>query len=180
MNKDDLPDDALALKEMIVLLQEEIERLKEQAKLFLAHRFGRKSEKIHPGQLELQLFDEPCIADSEINLADLDEELTITYKRKKSGRPALPKNLPRETITHDLSEAEKICACGHELHCIGEEKSEQIDFVPAKIKVIEHVRPKYACRACQEGVKIAAMPKLPIPKSIAAPGFLANLLVSKY
>lgn len=180
MNKDDLPDDAATLKEMIVLLQEEIERLKEQAKLFLAHRFGRKSEKIHPGQLALQLFDEPCVAASDIDLADSDEELTITYKRKKSGRAALPKNLPRETITHDLSEAEKMCACGHELHCIGEEKSEQIDFVPAKIKVVEHVRPKYACRVCQEGVKIAPMPKLPIPKSIAAPGFLANLLVSKY
>jgi transposase len=180
MNKDVLPDDVIALKEMIILLQEENERLKEQAKLFLSHRFGRKSEKIHPGQLELQLFDEPCIVDAEVDLAASDEELTITYKRKKSGRPALPKNLPRETITHDLSDAEKVCACGHELHCIGEEKSEQIDFVPAKIKVVEHVRPKYSCRACQEGVKIAPMPKLPIPKSIAAPGFLANLLVSKY
>ena len=101
MNKDVLPDDVIALKEMIILLQEENERLKEQAKLFLSHRFGRKSEKIHPGQLELQLFDEPCIVDAEVDLAASDEELTITYKRKKSGRPALPKNLPRETITHD-------------------------------------------------------------------------------
>ena len=180
MEKSALPNDLASLKEMIIFLQDEVERLKELNKLLLAHRFGRKSEKINPGQLDLQLFDEPSIADSEVDLEAADEELSITYKRKKSGRPPLPKNLPRETITYDLSEEEKVCLCGHALHYIKSEKSEQIDYVPAKIKIIEHVRPKYGCRACEGGVKIAPMPKLPLPKSIAAPGFLANLLVSKY
>ena len=55
-------------------------------------------------------------------------------------------------IIHDLPESEKACPCGAELVRIGEEVSEKLDIVPAKIQVIRHIRPKYACRIC-EGVE---------------------------
>ena len=68
---------------------------------------------------------------------------------------------------------------------MGEETSEQLEFIPASIKVIEHIRPKYSCRHCeQQGtevrIKIAPVPKSPIPKSIATPSLLAQVITSKY
>lgn len=63
---------------------------------------------------------------------------------------------------------------------MGEDRSEQLEFIPAQVKVLEHIRYKYACRSCCEGVKIAPLPPQLIPKSIAAPGLLAHILVSKF
>jgi transposase len=66
----------------------------------------------------------------------------------------LPADLPREVIVHDIPDEVKILdCCAGTLHCIGEDKSEKLQFIPAQVKVIEHVRPKYACRTCEkEGV----------------------------
>ena len=102
------------------------------------------------------------------------------HQRKKSGRKPLPKDLPRVQQVHDLAECDKTCACGVELTQIGTETTEQLDIIPAKVQVIEHVRLKYACKSCEETIITAAAPRLPIPKSIATPGTLAHVLVSKY
>jgi len=74
------------------------------------------------------------------------------HTRGKRGRRPIPADLPRVTVVHDLPEAEKTCPCGAALARIGEEVSEKLDIVPAKIQVVRHIRPKYACRAC-EGVR---------------------------
>lgn len=104
-----------------------------------------------------------------------------TYSRKKSvGRKALPEELQRIPRVYDLPEAEKICACGCELTHIKDEKSEQLEIIPAKIYVIEHIRKKYACKQCEETIKTAKMPLLPIPRSIAASGLLSHVLISKF
>lgn len=63
---------------------------------------------------------------------------------------------------------------------IGEEVSEQLDIIPAKIQVIRHVRFNYACSYCEGNIKTAQAPKMPIPKSMAAPGLLAHTAVAKY
>jgi transposase len=63
---------------------------------------------------------------------------------------------------------------------IGEETSEQLDYHPASLFVVEHVRPKYACRRCAGEVVIADMPNQPIDKGLAGPGLLAQVAVSKY
>ena len=65
-------------------------------------------------------------------------------------------------------------------HKIGEEVSEQLNIIPARVQVIQHVRPKYACRICENSVKTAAIPPQPIPGSIATPGLLAFIATSKY
>ena len=62
---------------------------------------------------------------------------------------------------------------------IGEVTSEQLDIIPAKIQVIRHIRKKYAC-SCGQCIKTATLPALPIPKSLASPGLLAHITVSKY
>lgn len=173
---------ALQEKDNALLEKEQkINSLQYQLKSALQFRFGKKSEK-SPDNGQLGLFDE-AVATREETAAAMaaDEEITVaSFKRKKSGRKPLPADLPREQVIHDLSDAEKICACGHALHKMGEDKSEQFEFIPAQIKVLEHVRYKYGCRLCEEGVTVAPLPAQPIPKSIATPGLLAHILISKY
>jgi transposase len=104
------------------------------------------------------------------------------------GRRRLPSNLPRQKVIHDLPEEQKPCpGCGQVRHVIGQEVSEQLDYTPAKLTVLEHVRLKYACRACEEKVAeggpqivTAEKPLSPIEKGLAAPGLLAHVIVNKY
>ncbi|MCP4335377.1 MAG: IS66 family transposase [Gammaproteobacteria bacterium] len=159
-------------------LQQQYQALIEQFRLAQQRRFGQSSESAD----QLGLFNE-----SETLVEPDDEptdQETLTYTRKKPKRKPLPDNLPRETVVHDIED--KSCACcGHEMHRIGEEKSEQLEFIPAQVKVIENIRPKYGCRHCErEGTKvairIAPVPLSPIPKSIATPSLLAQVIISKY
>jgi transposase len=107
------------------------------------------------------------------------------HARKKPGRKPLPPELPRVEVVIDLPEDEKVCGYGCTLSRIGEEVSEQLDIIPAKIQVIRQIRPKNACRQ-REGiedaqpVRIAPVPARIIPKSIATPGLLAHVLTGKF
>jgi len=88
-----------------------------------------------------------------------------------------PESLPRETVVH---EAPCDCpACGGALRAFGEDVAEILEYVPARFKVIRHVRPKFSCTACQQIVQAPA-PSRPIARGLAGPGLLAHVLVSKY
>jgi transposase len=190
-----LPDNVKELKEIIVSYEDEkrqyqadIKILKEQISFLREKLFGRKSEKypldLNPPQL--LLFDEPEDISSEQSTPS-DEEVEVpAHKRKKPGRKPLPKDLPRVEVIHDLKEEEKICECGCRMSRIGKEEAEKLDIIPAKVRVIHHIRYKYACKNCegveseQGAVKIAPAPEDIIPKSIATPGLLAYVLTSKF
>ncbi len=159
----------------------EIEKLRHQWQLAMLKRFGSSSEKLSPNQM--RLFDEAQAISSEEYgaIESVEERITIPeHSRRKRHPRALPKELPREQIIHDVPETEKRCACGQALHKMGEERTEKFDIIPAQLKVIEHIRYKYACRRCEGGVKTAALPAQAIPKSIATAGLLAYVLVSKF
>ena len=84
-------------------------------------------------------------------------------------------------MIHELPAEERICTHdGEALVEIGEEISEQLDIVPAQVRVLRHVRKKYACPHCQLGVKTAPLPPQPLPKTMASPGLLAHIAVAKY
>ena len=106
------------------------------------HRhYGRKSEKDNSNAYQYSLFDEADFPDNTPEIKQADESITVpAHKRKKPGRKPLPKDLPRVQQIHDLSEDQKTCPCGCELTCIGEEKTEQLDIIPAKVQIIEHIR----------------------------------------
>lgn len=164
-------------------VEKENEFLREQLRLLTAQLYGRKSERLLAGKNpQLILFDEPA-AESEPEEKIID---IPAHRRVKTGRKPLPENLPRVEIVHDVPEEEKHCGCGAEKSRIGEEVTEQLDIVPARIQVLRHIRPKYACRRC-EGVEdngptvvIAPPPAQIIPKSIASAGLLAHILVGKF
>lgn len=182
---ENLPDDIAALKEMVVSFVEENHRyevenklLREQLLLMRSKLFGRKTEKLPSGEGVVQeiLFDEP--AEEESDESEQKEPLVEVpaQTRRKRGRKPLPSDLPRVEVIHDLKEEEKVCGRGCRMDRIGEETSEQLDIIPARMQVIRHIRYKYACKACQgadsEGpaVKIAPVPEQIIPKSIATQG----------
>ncbi len=150
--------------------------LQEQLNLALARRYAASSEKISPDQY--RLFDE---AEAETEAEPEAEEITIpAHTRRKRGRKKLPESLPRVEVVHELSAGQRICPHdGATLAEIGAVTSEQLDIVPAKIQVIRHIRKQYACD-CGQCIKTAALPKQPIPKSMASPGLLAHITVSKY
>ncbi len=98
----------------------------------------------------------------------------------------MPESLPRVEVVHDIDEEEKVCGCGAALERIGEEVSEKLDIIPAIIRVIRHIRPKYGCRSCEgledDGptIKIAPVPPQIVPKGIASAGLLAHILTAKF
>lgn len=91
-----------------------------------------------------------------------------------------PDHLPIEEIVHDVLDSDKTCAYGHARHRIGEEVSDQLKYIPAKLVIVRHIRPKYGCRACENGITVAPMPLLLLPKSIATPELVAQTILAKY
>lgn len=179
-----LPDDPESLKQMLVALQSELAKskarnvfLEEQFRLAQQQRFGTSSEG-HPAQGDL--FNE-----AEVELDVVEEETsTTTVVKKKPIRKKLPIDLPRETVIHDIDDKSCTC-CGNELHQMGDERSEKLEFIPAQVKVIEHVRLKYSCRTCEQTgtstkIQIAPVPPSPIPKGIATATLLSQIITSKY
>ena len=153
--------------------------LQEWKRLMESQRFGSRSERLVPEQGHL--FNEAETLAGESGAAPGAVEVP-SHTRKKGGRRPLPDFLPVQEVLHDLSDEEKVCPHdpSHTLLEISRESSDQLKFIPATVEIVRHIRPKYACPHCKEGVKIAPMPKLPIPKSIATPSLLAHVATSKY
>ena len=170
-----LPRDVDALLGVITELHTQyatiLESLHQQLQNLRRLHFGATSEKLS-GQPEL--FQET----QELPVPPQDT-ITVTYERQRRGRPALPKDLPRERVDYDLSAAEK--AEFDELERIGEEVSETLEYTPAKLIVIEHARAKYACRKDGEStIRTAFAQPSPLPKTNAGAGLLAQILVSTF
>ena len=170
--------------EIIVKKEAQIQAFIEQIRLSRAQRFAPSSEKQNP--LQLELFDEAehiIITEEPEQATDETENTqeTPTKKTRKRGRRLLPDHLPRVDVTFKLSKEELVCPHdGCTLHKIGEDVSEKIEIIPAKVQVIRYRRFKYACRCCENGVHSAPIPKQAFPKSNATEGTLAFIAVSKY
>ena len=162
-----------AHKEEIAKQQFEINFLKEKIDYLLRQQFASRSEKFNPNQPSL--FDE---SDLPVEVVE-DEEIEITFKRKKGGRTSPPKHLPRVIIEHDISEEEKRCSCGNKMHRIKEIVSEQYDIIPAKFQIIRNVRYVYGCRCGAAPLTTPLAPSI-LPKTQVTPSFLATVAVQKF
>ena len=81
---------------------------------------------------------------------------------------------------HDVAEADKLCACGREKTRLGQDDSERVEYIPASLDIIQHVRPKYACPQCHDGVVQAPMAAMPIERGAVGPSLLAHIFTSQY
>jgi len=147
--------------------------LEQQLAVLRRARFGKQSEKLDEQIHQLELMIEDLEATASLPPSASEPETKPEPKKRK----ALPEQLPRETIEHGkLDNCEQ---CGNKLSLIGEDVSEQLEYVPASYRVIRHVRPKYSCTCCNSIVQAPA-PSRPIPRSYAGPGLLAHVAVAKF
>ncbi len=164
-----------------------IRALLDKQKLLLLRLYARHSEKMDPAQVEL--FRDGLISEA---AAELEAEIRAKAAAaaaeaeekpaaKPTGRRRPPASLRRERREYTLAESERTCACCRApMQPFGEEVTEQFEYVPASLFVIEHARIKYACRGCEQGVATAPLPAQPIEKGLPGPGLLAHVVLSKY
>ena len=162
-----------------------IEQLRQFIRELRRHRFGRRSEKLDADQLALALEDmEQQLGEAEAAQAEAAQATAAVSpaprrRPRQINRGALPEHLPREEVRVDI--ADKTCPCCRgTLHCIGEERSEQLDVVPARLRVLVTVRPKYACRACEEAIVQAPAPARMIQGGLPTDALVARVAVAKY
>jgi transposase len=183
-----LPDDPAELRAVSELMVQhiqsqayQIEKLKAELDGHRKARFGSKSETSEQLALDLQ-------EDTEIEAAAEDQaaddaaeepaEEKDTNKRKRThNRAPLPKHLKREQTV--LSPGETCGDCGGMLRQLGEDVTEELDYVPGHFVVRQIVRPRMACNGCEAFVQ-ADLPSRPITRGRGGPGLLAHVLVSKY
>lgn len=163
-------------------VQQRYEKLEHQLQQLLRHRFGQRADRLDADQLALFALEVLRGAAEDTDRADADtSEAARSPKRHGHGRKRLPKDLPRRRIEHPIPpEAWRCLECGRKKVRIGEEVSEQLEYEPASLYVIEHVRPKVACRHCESGVLTAEKPMQPIEKGLPGPGLLAHIVTCKY
>jgi transposase len=175
MYEETVPNDAATLKAMVRSLSHEVEHLKLLVAKLQRMQFGRRSEVLNAEDPQCSL--------------SLDEQLRPATPlfpqapaekpaRSKPSRKPLPAHLPRE-IEHHGIDVHHCPDCGEPLRFIGDDVSEVLEYVPARFKVIRHIRPKAACSGCHKLVQASA-PERPIEHGLAGPGLLAHVLVSKY
>ncbi|MGC1302983.1 MAG: IS66 family transposase [Caulobacteraceae bacterium] len=178
---DTLPNDVETLKVMLLAERARGERLAQIIKELQRHRFGRRAETLPIDQLELGLEDvqqaEAAVA-AETEQAD-PAARSERAKKRRTNRGALPAHLPRIEVVVDLES--KLCpCCSGELHQIGEDVAERLDIIPAQLQVLVTRRPKYACRACEEGVVQAPAPARLIEGGLPTEATVAHVIVAKY
>lgn len=174
--------------------QQTVEKLEHQLARLLRKQYGPQKERIDPNQLtlfsaeeieqlaaELQNGADGTVPDDESRRddgTDGDDDAARSGsgqkpKRNSHGRNRLPDDLPREVVLHELSDEERVCpCCGKPRTDIGCETSEQLEFVPGSLKVIEHRRQKCACKECKEHVAIATNPRSPVAEQNGVSGKL--------
>ena len=174
---EDLHAKVVSLTERNRNLEDRNRRLEHLVRELRRAVYGKKSEKLHPDQLLL------AFEELEGALAEAEAPASTTPRAKRRARRRnighLPAHLPR---VFDVIEPEStLCPCGcGEMTKIGEDRTERLHVVPAKLQVIVTVRPKYACRKCEEGVTQAPAPAHLIEGALPTEGMIAHVLVSKF
>ena len=205
-----LPDDVQALKTLLraqqaahtaalaTLRQEAqdyVQRMIEQLVQARHRLFGVSSEQL---SAQSRLFDEAeALAQSSTDAQDLalipdgiagevwptgsaNPSSTKPAAAARGKRSALPADLSRVDVVHEVPLAQRICPCGTPMVEIGQDISEQLDIVPMQVRVLRHIRKRYGCPASAHAPVTAALPPQPLPKSNASADFVAMLLAVKF
>jgi transposase len=164
-----------------------IEKLEGQVQDYRRTKFGPKSEKLDPSQLELALEDlETAIAETQAQIAAVEDRIAAREPDPEKRKPraprkarALPESLPRVERVAEPDSIACPCGCGDMIR-IGEDRSERLDYIPARYQVIVTVRPRYACPKGRTGVVQAKAPAHLLEGSWPTEALLAQVAVSKH
>lgn len=140
-------------------------------------RFGQSAERVDPGQLVLSLGAALPPAPAAGGDAPALNRKPASGRRRNRG--CLPAHLERIEEITDIADRACPC-CRREMHRIGEDRAERLDVVPAQLRVRVTIRPRYACRRCEEGVFQAPAPARVVAGGLPTEALLAHVLVSKY
>jgi transposase len=173
----DDPDDLRSLAERLIAEAKAqavlIEKLRHQLAGHRAHRFGASAETAEQLQLALET--------SELAAAAMTAKLRLPEPPEEKGKPKrrpIPDHVPRTEI--ELLPAQDDCAaCGSRLRQVGEDVTEELEYVPGRFVVNRITRPRFACSVC-DGFTQAPLPSRPIERGRPGPGLLAHALVGKY
>ena len=174
-----MPTQQVDTEELIASLRAENTDLKQHLAELQRLIFGRKSERFIPTDImQASLFN--SLGDASASDETATRVQNVAYDREvkpkekqKPIRALLPAHLPREEEVIEPSDLEE------GMKKIGEEVTEILEHIPARLYVRRIVRPKYV-KGKEDGVKIGELPSLPIPKGNAGPGLLAHIQVSKW
>jgi transposase len=157
-----------------------IEQYKAQLHKLRRTQFGRSSEALDAQiqQLELRLEDLEESEAARQGASKSAARSTPRPERRQPVRRPLPEHLPREDIVHAAGDVCPGCGGTH-FSKLGEDVTEVLEKIPARLKVIRHIRPKLSCRACETIIQAPA-PDLPIEKGRPGPGLISNVVVAKY
>jgi len=164
-------------------LQQEHEAALDELAWYKRWAFGRRRERFAEVEGQGHLFElDPPVADtSDESALQPEAETEVKGHRRRKKRQIDWDNLRQIRHDYDLDEEEKVCSCcGRPKDCIGEDVTRELDYEPAKLIAHIHVRPKYACRRCKDGVCAAPLPSRPIPGGIAGPGLITEVCVGKF
>jgi len=178
---DTLPDDPATLKAMVLAERARADRLAQILAEMQRHRFGRRAETLPLDQLELGLEDLQQQDAAEAAQAETKdpERRKASAAKRRANRGALPAHLPRIETVVDIEDKTCPC-CAGALHQIGEDRSERLDVIPAQFRVLVTCRPKYACRACEDGVRQAPAPARLIEGGLPTEALVAHVVTAKY
>ena len=169
-------------------LSTENKKLQQQVAYLQKHLFGRKSEKtsvVFDGQIDL--FDE-AEQESKKKVSEPELQTIKEHRRKKSvgQREKLIEDLPHEEKLYTLKPEERSCKrCGTELVSMGKELIRtEVEFIPAKLRIIDHVRETFECRSCRKenhfSIEKPNMPNPVLAHSLASASSIAHIMVQKY
>ena len=158
---------------------EELAELKRQL-------FGEKSDQLTPEEesqlaevaadLQEEAQEEPPLSDEVLESDEADQ----APKQRRRGRHPLPEHLERQKKVLEPEHLAPCAHCGRPKVCMGEELSEELEYVPAQLIVRQTVRPKYACRCGCGGVAVAPLPPRLLPPSKLGVGLAVHLLLSRF
>jgi transposase len=182
-----LPDDPAVLKQMIADLIRELrqqrrdrEDVQRRLDALLQRLYGPRPTPLNPEQPSLFPDAEAPAPFAPTPPVD-DKQTSQIGKCKPHGRGRPARELRRVTKRYELTAAERLCPeCHQERQPIGAETTEQYDYKPAEVFVIEHQQVKYACKCCEGHVAMAPKPLQPIDKGLPGPGLLSQIGTDKY
>jgi len=172
------------LEQLLAEANAKLKWFEEQLRLSRHRQFGASSERTDPNQL--RLFNETEATANPVFAEPTIEKITYERRKRQGRREEILADLPVETVEYRLPAEEQFCSCcGGPLHEMSTETRRELKYIPAEIKVVEHVRHVYACRRCEQNetkvpVTTAPMPAPVLKGSLASPTLMAHIMTQKY